>query len=212
MDVHGRLLWRFRSGGQTAPDMNETEPAKVSIAIDAEPFSLSPLPSLSTTHYPLPTDFIGGPVFSYMVATVVLCMMVLGAWAYKITRDVPMATNEPAPSLFENDSQFVARITGAKDCQWPADAAVPMVGSYLPRGRKYSLEAGLLEITYESGARVILEGPCIYTVDSDAGGYLAVGRLTARIERRGEKRRENWVGRFSGRRERPSGKSPAPNP
>ena len=44
--------------------------------------------------------------------------------------------------------------------------------------------SGLMEITYTSGARVILEGPCAYTVDSSDGGYLAMGKLTARVEKK----------------------------
>ena len=40
-----------------------------------------------------------------------------------------------------------------------------------------------MEITYDTGAKVILQGPCTYEVDSDRSGYLAVGRLTARVEK-----------------------------
>ena len=40
-----------------------------------------------------------------------------------------------------------------------------------------------MEITYETGARVILEGPCTYEVDSARGGFLSLGKLTARVER-----------------------------
>ena len=45
-----------------------------------------------------------------------------------------------------------------------------------------ALRSGLAEITYETGAKVILQGPVTYRVDSAAGGYLAVGKLTARLE------------------------------
>jgi len=38
-----------------------------------------------------------------------------------------------------------------------------------PPGRKYELDAGLMEISYASGAKVILQGPCRYEVDSAAG-------------------------------------------
>jgi hypothetical protein len=38
-----------------------------------------------------------------------------------------------------------------------------------------------MEITYQSGAKVILQGPCDYTVDSPRGGFLQVGKLTARV-------------------------------
>ncbi len=50
-------------------------------------------------------------------------------------------------------------------------------------GRKYSLASGLMELTYQSGAKVILQGPCTYEVDSANGGFLSLGKLTARAER-----------------------------
>ena len=36
-----------------------------------------------------------------------------------------------------------------------------------------------MEITYQTGAKVILQGPCTYEVDSAAGGFLSLGKLTA---------------------------------
>ena len=60
-----------------------------------------------------------------------------------------------------------------------------------PWAARYALASGLMEITYDSGAAVILEGPCSYTVESKAGGYLGFGRLTAKVgerEERGEGR------------------------
>ena len=51
---------------------------------------------------------------------------------------------------------------------------------------RFALRSGLLEITYDTGAKVILQGPVTYKVDSAAGGYLAVGKLTARLEKKAE--------------------------
>ena len=39
-----------------------------------------------------------------------------------------------------------------------------------------------MEITYDTGAKVILQGPVTYEVESASGGYLSVGKLTARVE------------------------------
>ena len=49
-----------------------------------------------------------------------------------------------------------------------------------------------MEITYDTGAKVILQGPVTYEVESAAGGFLSLGKLTARVgeERRGA--REEW--------------------
>ena len=40
-----------------------------------------------------------------------------------------------------------------------------------------------MEITYDTGAKVILQGPCTYEVESPRGGFLSLGKLTARVER-----------------------------
>ena len=39
-----------------------------------------------------------------------------------------------------------------------------------------------MEISYDSGAKVILQGPVRYEVESAAGGFLSVGKLTAKVE------------------------------
>ena len=41
-----------------------------------------------------------------------------------------------------------------------------------------------MEITYDTGAKVILQGPVTYEVESRSGGYLSVGKLTARLEKK----------------------------
>ena len=46
--------------------------------------------------------------------------------------------------------------------------------SLVSLGDKFALSSGLMEITYDTGARVILQGPVTYEVESASGGYLAV--------------------------------------
>ena len=41
----------------------------------------------------------------------------------------------------------------------------------------------VLEITYNTGPKVILQGPCMYDVESSRGGFLSLGKLTARVEK-----------------------------
>ena len=49
------------------------------------------------------------------------------------------------------------------DCRW-ADTAFDSPG--VPLGRKYELASGLMEIVYDTGAKVILQGPVTYEVES----------------------------------------------
>ncbi len=157
--------------------------------LDLEPqIPNPPFPSLSTTHYPLPTTpFVGSWAFSCMVATVIMGVMLLVFWAIKIThhQHIAEAPSQSVPSDARPEMVFVGRITGMVDVKWSDDPRYlpPPDFAYVPLGRKYKLDSGLLQITYDSGAKVILQGPCTYEVESTAGGYLALGKLTAKVEK-----------------------------
>ncbi len=180
--------------------------------LDPEPqIPEPPFPTLSTTHYPLPTSHfsVGSWAFSCMVATVIMGGALLGLWAIKVThhQHIAEAPSQSAPSETMPEMVFVGRITGMVDVKWSDDPHfLPPLSSraYVPLGRKYILSSGLLEITYDSGAKVILEGPCTYEVESTAGGYLALGKLTARVEKERSEAR--------GQKSDPSPLSPLPSP
>ena len=65
------------------------------------------------------------------------------------------------------------------DCKW---AGTAFDSPSVPLGSKYELASGLMEITYDTGAKVILQGPVTYEVESRTVGILSVGKLTARVE------------------------------
>ncbi len=96
---------------------------------------------------------------------------------------VPPSPSAPkAPEAPESKIPEVAQITGMVDCEF-SDNLAPMhhrIG--IGHNNKFALKKGLMEITYFSGARVILQGPCTYEIDSAAGGFLSIGKLTARVE------------------------------
>ncbi|MBU4270903.1 MAG: NPCBM/NEW2 domain-containing protein [Planctomycetes bacterium] len=125
--------------------------------------------------------------FSYLAATVILGVTLLVFWAIKVTHHQHFATapSKSVPSDARPERVFVGRITGLVDVKWSDDPRFlpPMGFAYVPLGRKYKLDAGLMQITYDSGAKVILEGPCTYEVESTSGGYLALGKLTAKVEK-----------------------------
>lgn len=180
--THGMLQWAL--GEQTtARDSRDVFPAAFDSTGVIQSNAISDFQPLSPLPSSLSSPFVGGPVFSYIVASVVLCAMLLSAWAYKITHhDIQTAGNPTHSAAPSGHTVFVARITGMADCEWTNPEDRSYAGSFIPVGKLYELASGLLEITYKSGARVILEGPCSYTVDSDAGGYLLRGKLVARID------------------------------
>jgi hypothetical protein len=152
---------------------------------------------------------------AYLIATAVLAIGALvGAVTY-VSQPERIAVQPPVHKLpaAPSEATSIARITAMVDCVWErtgfgvqgSDAAIlpsPACGrgaggegglhspavtnSPLHLGDRLALRSGLLELTYDSGARVILQGPVAYEVDSPAGGYLSLGKLTARLDSHSE--------------------------
>ncbi len=141
-----------------------------------------------------PLTSFGGIVLSYAVSAMLVGLALLGAWAYRTSphyRSLAISPNGASVKDGTAPQQvYVGRVTGMKDCRWADPETIAYLGSAVPLGRKYALSAGLMEVTYDTGAKVILEGPCAYQVESRAGGYLGLGKLTARVGERGEGRGE----------------------
>ncbi len=174
-DVHPSSFVRDPSD----PPVPSPEPPIPPIIINVSP--LPPAPLFSTLLSP------GGWLFSYAAATVITGMAILGAWVYKVSvgggmqgSPVPVVTANQPPSLpAKPERELVGQITGTADCRWADPQEVPSAA--VPLGRKYELASGLVEIAYKTGAKVILQGPCRYEVDSACGGFLSLGKLTARV-------------------------------
>jgi hypothetical protein len=130
--------------------------------------------------------------FSYLVATVLFGLGLLVGSFITVSHSVPhdrIVHRDPTIGPSPIKGPPIGRITATMDCQWtdPRDrlqGGVPATGANVSLGRTYSLASGFLEITYDRGAKVILEGPAIYRVESASGGFLSFGKLTARVAAR----------------------------
>lgn len=86
----------------------------------------------------------------------------------------------PPVALAEVESEdTVARLSGAKDCEWIGEA--PQMGDELRRAQRVQLAAGLAEITFDSGARITLEGPASLDLTSAWEAALHHGSLRASV-------------------------------
>jgi hypothetical protein len=156
----------------------------------------------------------GWPV-AYLVAMVVLGIgFLIGSLIPASPSARIAAKSVPLPSPLSSHPSVVGRITGVVDCQWKegsegrgqgagaedSQSRISDFKSYVSLGDKLALSSGLLEITYDSGAKVILQGPVTYEVESRHGGFLSVGKLTARLEMKGEGGRGKAEGVAGGRR------------
>ena len=122
--------------------------------------------------------------FSLLIATVLTGLgLWFGSMIYvsspeKIAKD----SLPPARSAFTPALEIVAKITGMVDCQWSKDGREPAGFDSVLLGRQFKLDSGVMEITYKSGAKVILQGPVTYEVESKTGGFMSFGKLTGKME------------------------------
>jgi hypothetical protein len=128
----------------------------------------------------------GWPV-AYLIATMAVG---IGLWigslvpAFHPQQIAKRSSSTPRiESAPERRRELVGRVTAMADCRWASDAVPLPVNDGVPVGREIKLESGLMEITYDSGAKVILQGPATYEVESADGGYLSVGKLTAKVDK-----------------------------
>ena len=148
--------------------------------------NLPPPTFLSTSFQGAVGHFSSGWPVAYLVATVIFGIgLVVGAFTY-VSQPVHVATQPPSVTRDtmapEQQTESVGRITGMVDCKWNAPSKEAFEGTRVPLGRKYALSSGLMEITYDTGAKVFLQGPVTYKVESRNGGVLQVGKLTAKVE------------------------------
>ena len=181
--MHGLLLWHWQDA-----DVSPVSRPALPIVVETSPF-----PSIQTSLF---ANLVspGGYLFSYSLAVFIVGIGLLIGWACQMPLNQEVAVNGQRPSASlvpasERDAILVGRVTGMVDCQWADPKTGTVLHANVPLGRKYALASGLLKITYDTGARVILQGPCTYQVESRTGGYLSLGRLTVKAGGRGESER-----------------------
>ena len=124
--------------------------------------------------------------FSLLIATLLtgiglwIASLVYVSSPEKIAKD----SLPPMQSSFKPNLEVIGKITGTVGVHWADINTSTESGNSVFLGRKYVLISGLMEITYKTGAKVILQGPCSYQADSFDGGFLSFGKLTARVEKK----------------------------
>ena len=104
------------------------------------------------------------------------CLLtVLAIWAAPLYRSIARQWESMAQPV------YVAQLTGQQDCIWAKGKPSPAPGSHLAVGRKLELASGLIEITFDRGARVVVEGPATLGLTSADGLSMDLGQLRARV-------------------------------
>ncbi len=97
-------------------------------------------------------------------------VLVLGLWIGRFFAG-EKADDEPAGTI--------AHLSGAKDCQWTG--AAPQNGDEFTSGQRLELKAGFAEITFDSGAQLVLEGPTTLDLRSAWEAELQHGTVKANV-------------------------------
>ena len=215
LDLHARLSYQFH---QPAESVFPLPSGHSRSTVPRQPFAVGsqslmadspadvPFPPIIVQNSPgLPASVspslspFGSFVLSYSLAAVIVGIGLLIGWACQVSISQQVARSDPRPAITpfhpESEMVFVGRVTGMIECRWADPKTGTVDYAYVPLGRKYALASGLMEITYDTGAKVILQGPCTYKVESETGGYLSQGKVTAKIGERGEGRAERGEGR-----------------
>jgi hypothetical protein len=190
--LHSTLSWELRAQGaaqKTFQQLGFGTTAVGSGGLDAArdvETPASPIPIFIPTTLQSTTGFLAsGWPLAYLIAAVVLSVgLVIGAFTYvSQPGQVAVTRSVPGYSAREPLAASPAHVTATVDCQWAEGVAPLRVRDGVPLGREIKLKSGLMEITYDSGAKVILQGPVAYEVESTSSGYLSVGKLTAKVDK-----------------------------
>jgi len=200
MDLHGRICWRYRgSGSKESKDESGEQPViEVSVVPNAAPVA----GLWNSAWQGTLTYFSEGWPLAYLIGTLIFGIGLTVASLMIVTHHVYVAQTPSTPIFVSRPSDpnitYIGRVTAVLNCrgegsgitgEWKAGSGTNQKfgnvsnRSLVALGDKYTLSSGLLEITYDTGAKVILQGPCTYDIDSCDGGFLSVGKLTARLEK-----------------------------
>ena len=117
-------------------------------------------------------------VFLALAASVLLVFTLVNRGS---RRDV-LVSQPPVVSIAAaHVDEFVAQLSGSKQCQWAKGATEIPPGGQLRKGQWIDLEKGFAEITFDCGAQVVLEGPASLEVNSAWSAKLSKGALKASL-------------------------------
>ena len=200
-DVSSLAEPRLSEVGPADSDLPETSLA-VNTSVPIFPSTVLAGPAVS--------NITAGWLTAYLIATVIFVFGLTIAAVTQISTPASIAVQSEglrSETLRANTpakNQVVGRITGMVECVWANSrqenlkAGIRNLKSPIALGDRFRIQSGWLEITYDTGAKVILQGPVTYEVESASGGYLAVGKLTARLEKGNRKLPSPACGRGGG--------------
>jgi hypothetical protein len=82
----------------------------------------------------------------------------------------------------QSHDRIVAHITAMRETRWRDARRTPDPQLGIPRGTTLDLVAGFVEVTFTSGATVLMNGPALLTVQDSTAVHVHRGAVSARFE------------------------------
>ena len=188
MKLHAALEWRLgkqqnvREVGYRTKTVSDEQSQPLPL-IQSPP---TPAPTFLSTAFPATIGYSSGWSVAYLTATVITGLWLLSMWLTPVSRagcDALRAAGRRATAC----PRAAACIGGPDHRHGRLQIGRSGHDFHIRRlfgwERNIELASGLMEITYDTGAKVILQGPVTYSVEAN-GGYLAVGKLTGKLEKK----------------------------
>jgi hypothetical protein len=156
LELHGRLAWQMMPGKPFSSEELLCF-AQADGETSSQPSIPPIIPDLSPASHPSLVASLFTPgsfVFSYTAAGVLLTLVLLVGWTWKISQDQKVAGSAPreAPRAVGREIQFVGRITGMVDCRFDQRSEISDPKTQGPRpktlvslGDKLALVSGLID-------------------------------------------------------------------
>ncbi len=124
-----------------------------------------------------------GPLvyLAYLFAAVLCGLGLLAGSMIPSARPPQLTGRSSPPAPAESNATIVARITGSVGCDW-ADPTVGREGTGIPLDSALYVASGRLEIRYNIGVKVVIQGPAVFAVDGPNSGFLRYGNVLVQVE------------------------------
>jgi ferric-dicitrate binding protein FerR (iron transport regulator) len=116
---------------------------------------------------------------TWWIAALVASAAAVVAAAVTLWLSYPAARDGEVSVAEQEGDEFVARLTGGKDCEWTGRQTALKVGDHVRSGERLELAKGVAEITFDSGAQLVLEAATDLEVHSAWNATLHHGTLKA---------------------------------
>jgi hypothetical protein len=195
MRLHASLYWHCMPGTPLSVDELQRHSAvEATVQQEAPSVSTSELTAaIHSSHTPIRRTGILGflsrlgnraKIFSALAALLLTAVGIMWlAHQHSGTQDADkIASVSPHSDRLPKTSGAVARLVRTYACTWANPQESPADGDCLLAGQELSLRSGITEIAFSSGARVILQGPAQFRLDSPLSATLTAGKITATVE------------------------------